>query len=354
MGAQLIDGKSLAAGILERVRLQRAALGKRPLRLVSLHVGDDPASAVYVRNQRRACERLDIRFDHEHVPPAVTETELIERIQALNVDEAVTGILLQRPLPPHVRQLRVQSKIHPDKDVEGLNPANIGSIVYGAPKLVPCTALAAVRCLRSTGRPLRGADVVMVGHSEVVGKPIAFMMLNEFATCTVCHVATQDLATKTRHADVIFSAVGKPGLIQGSMVKPGAVVIDIGIKQVRKLSPDGTPQVGEDGEPLLPARGRRRLRLGERGCRLAHSRPRRRRPRHRRHARPQHRPRRSRAGRPPDRARLRRVTLAAPATLLARVRRPPHPVISNTVFRTLSAHTSSDVRFSLLEMTGWK
>lgn len=255
MTAQLIDGKALAAGILERVRLQRAALGKTPLRLVSIYVGDDPASAVYIRNQRRACERMEIRFDLDHLPASTTESELVDAIHALNDDEGVTGILLQRPLPSHLRQLRVQSKIHPDKDVEGLNPANIGSIVYGAPKLVPCTALAAVRCLRSTGAALRGADVVMIGHSEVVGKPIAFMMLNEFATCTICHVATQDLAIKTRHADVIFTAVGKPGLIRGPMVKPGAIVIDIGIKQVPRLGSDGQPLLDPAGQPLYQLSG---------------------------------------------------------------------------------------------------
>src|SRR5882672_4882463 len=194
MSAQLIDGKSLAAGILERVRVQRAELGPRPLRLKSVYVGDDAASAVYIRNQQRACERMDVRFDLEHLPAATTENDLVAHLQELNGDDSVTGIILQRPLPPHLRQMRVQAKIHPDKDVEGLNPANIGSIVYGMPKLVPCTALAAIRCLRATGMPLRGADTVMIGHSEVVGKPIAFMMLNEFATCTICHVATQDLA----------------------------------------------------------------------------------------------------------------------------------------------------------------
>lgn len=251
MAARLIDGKALAAGILERVRLQRAALTGRPLRLVSLYVGDDVASAVYIRNQKRACERMDIRFDLDHLPTTTTENELIDRLHQLNDDDGVTGILLQRPLPPHMRQLRLQAKIHPDKDVEGLNPANIGSIVYGVPKLVPCTALSAVRCLKSTGFPLRGADVVMIGHSEVVGKPIAFLMLNEFATCTVCHVATQDLAVKTRHADVIFTAVGKPGIVRGDMVKPGAVVIDIGIRQVAQTGPDGAPLLGADGAPLM-------------------------------------------------------------------------------------------------------
>ncbi len=254
MSARLIDGKALAAGILERVRLQRIALG-RPLRLVSIYVGDDASSAVYIRNQRRACERLDIRFDLDHLPVATTENALVDRLHALNADDGVTGIILQRPLPPQIRQLRVQAKIHPDKDVEGLNPANIGSIVYGIPKLVPCTALAAVRCLKSTGRTLRGADIVMIGHSEVVGKPIAFLMLNEFATCTVCHVATQDLATKTRHADVIFTAVGRPGLLTGAMVKPGAIVINIGIKQVARLGPDGQPLLGEDGQPLCQLSG---------------------------------------------------------------------------------------------------
>lgn len=250
MAARLIDGKALAAGILERVRLQRAALGSRPLRLVSVYVGDDLSSAVYIRNQKRACERMEIRFDLDHLPATTTENELVDRLHQLNHDDSVTGILLQRPLPPGMRLLRLQAKIHPDKDVEGLNPANIGSIVYGLPKLVPCTALSAVRCLKSTGVPLRGADIVMIGHSEVVGKPVAFLMLNEFATCTVCHVATQDLATKTRHADVVFTAVGKPGLLTGSMIKPGAVVIDIGIRQVPQIGSDGRPLLGDDGQPL--------------------------------------------------------------------------------------------------------
>jgi len=252
MSSRVIDGKALAAGITERVRLLRSDLD-RPVRLVSLCVGDDPASAVYIRNQRRACERLEIEFRLEHLPAATTESGLIDRIHQLNVAPEVTGILLQRPLPPDIRQLRVQSKIHPDKDVEGLNPANIGSIVYGSPKLVPCTALAAVRCLLSTGVSLRGADVVMVGHSEVVGKPIAFLMLNFFATCTICHAATQDLAAKTRAADVVFSAVGRPGLIDGSMLKPGSIVVDIGISQ--------TPLRDAAGRPLLDEQGRVQQRL---------------------------------------------------------------------------------------------
>jgi methylenetetrahydrofolate dehydrogenase (NADP+)/methenyltetrahydrofolate cyclohydrolase len=246
--AQIIDGKALAAGIEERVRVQVAELPSPP-RLVSLYVGVDAASAVYIRNQRRACERLGIRFDLNHLPAEIDEDVLIEHIQELNNEPDVTGLLLQRPLPRRLQQNRIQSKIHPDKDVEGLNPANIGAIVYGNPKLVPCTALAAIRCLLSTGRPLKGLDVVMIGHSEVVGKPIAFMMLNFFATATICHVATQDLAAKTRNADVLFSAVGKPGLIHGDMIKPDAVVIDIGISQVELQDEHGEPILDEAGKP---------------------------------------------------------------------------------------------------------
>ncbi len=255
MTATLIDGKALAAAILERVHLQWNELCSPRLRLVSLLVGDDPASMVYIRNQRRACDRMGIRFDLEHHPASMSEDALVGRIQELNVDASVTGILLQRPLPPHFRQLRVHSKIHPDKDVEGLNPANIGSIVYGVPKLVPCTALAAIRCLLSTGRNLRGADVVMIGHSEIVGKPIAFLMLNYFATATICHIATQDLTAKTRSADVVFTAVGSPGLLTGSMLKRGAIVIDIGIRQVPALDEKGRPQTDETGKPRYRLQG---------------------------------------------------------------------------------------------------
>lgn len=248
MTAQMIDGRALAAGIRERVRLQIAELPRAP-RLLSVYVGDDIASAVYIRNQRRACEQVGIRFELEHQPADITEERLIQRLLQLGEDPTVTGVLLQRPLPAHLHPMRLQAKIHPDKDVEGLNPANIGSIVYGNPKLVPCTALAALRCYLSTGRPLKGADVVMVGHSEIVGKPIAFMMLNYFATATICHVATQNLATKTRAADVVFTAVGKPGLIHGSMLRRGAVVIDIGISQVPLLGADGQPLLDENGGP---------------------------------------------------------------------------------------------------------
>ncbi len=255
MTARIIDGRALASGILERVRVQIAELSPHPLRLVSLYIGNDEASAVYIRNQQRSCQRMGVQFDLIHLDASTTEEELIARIQDLNRDPEVTGILLQRPLPAPLHHLRIQSKIHPDKDIEGLNPANIGAIVYGTPKLVPCTALAAIRCLLSTGVPLKGADAVMVGHSEVVGKPIAFLMLNFFATATICHVATQDLAAKTERADIVFTAVGKPGLLTGDMIKPGAVVIDIGINQVPLLDAEGNPTHDEQGRPRYRLQG---------------------------------------------------------------------------------------------------
>ena len=253
MSAKRIDGRAIASAIVARLKVQMAELGSPALRLISLYVGDDDASAVYIRNQQRACRKLGIEFELDHLPASAEREEVVRRIEQCNRDPTVTGVLLQRPLPRPLDHLELQSRIHPDKDVEGLHPANIGSIVYGVPRLVPCTALAAIRCLLSTGVPLKGADVVMIGHSEVVGKPIAFLMLNYFATCTICHVATQDLPAKTRSADVVFTAVGKHGLVTGDMVKPGSVVIDIGIQQV--------PMRDEHGEPVRDEQGQPRYRL---------------------------------------------------------------------------------------------
>lgn len=251
MTATRIDGRAIASEIKNRLRGEVADLRERipPISLVSIEVGDNPASALFVRNQARAADAVGIRFAHEHLPADTSEDALIAHIQRHNADPAVTGIIVQRPLPPGIRARRIQSKIHPDKDVEGLNPANMGFVVIGEPKLVPCTALAAIKCMLKTGVSPRGREVAVIGHSEIVGKPIAFLLLNQFATVTVCHVATQDLALHTRKADVVFVAVGKPGLLTGDMIKPGAVVVDIGINQVPVLGPDGAPELDEDGRP---------------------------------------------------------------------------------------------------------
>lgn len=250
--ATIIDGRTLAARMRARLKERLAEFARHapPIALASVEVGDNPASALYVRNQERAARELGIRFEHHRLPATCAEDELVRFVRELNDDPSVTGILIQRPLPAAINGRRIQSKVHPDKDVEGMNPANMGFIVIGEPKLVPCTALAAIKLLLSTGVSPRGKDVVVIGHSEIVGKPIAFMLLNMFATVTVCHVATQDLAAHTAKADVLFVAVGKPGLVRGDMLKPGAVVIDIGINQVPLLDAAGRPVPGADGAPL--------------------------------------------------------------------------------------------------------
>jgi methylenetetrahydrofolate dehydrogenase (NADP+)/methenyltetrahydrofolate cyclohydrolase len=249
--AERIDGKAIAARIEARLRREIDELRGRipPIRLVSVEVGDNPAAALYVRNQVRAAERVGIRFEHLHLPREIGEEELVAFLHARNDDPEVTGIIVQRPLPPHLHSRRIQSKVHPDKDVEGLNPANMGFIVINEPKLVPCTALAAVKVLLATGVAPHGRDTVVIGHSDIVGKPIAFLMLNLQATVTICHIDTQDLDAHVREAEIVFVAVGKPNLVRGSMLRPGCTVIDIGINQIPLLDAAGAPLLDDRGQP---------------------------------------------------------------------------------------------------------
>ena len=183
---------------------------------------------------------MGIVFESRQYPHDITQREMLAAIHSLNVDPRVTGLILQRPVPSHLNLNELQLAIHPTKDVEGMNPANIGKIVYGEFGLGPCTALASVEMLRATGLTLRGLQVVIVGHSVIVGKPIALHLLEELATVTICHHGTRHLSYHTRQADALFVAVGKPGLITGNMVKPGAAVIDIGINQIEVQNEDGT------------------------------------------------------------------------------------------------------------------
>lgn len=234
MSYKLIDGRAhaqaLRASIGKHVAVLRE-LGWSP-RLVSIDAGGLEATALYIRNQQRACAEVGIAFEKRSYANEVTQRELLAGIQALNVDPRVTGIILQRPLPKHLDLKSLQNAIHADKDVEGMNASNIGNIVYGGSALGPCTARASVALLKTTGLTLRGLEVVVVGHSEIVGKPIALQLMEEFATVTICHHETRNLAIHTRRAEALFVAVGKAGLIHGDMVKPGAAVIDIGINQV--------------------------------------------------------------------------------------------------------------------------
>lgn len=205
-----------------------------PVKLVSVTIGEVPAISLYVRNQARGAERAGIVFEERNLPETVSRLEMLGILAALNTDPRVTGIIIQRPVPKHLDIRELQTAIHPLKDVEGMHPASIGNIVYRDTSLAPCTAAASVELLRRTGLKLEGLEVVVIGHSEIVGKPIAFLLMAEGATVTVCHHMTRNLAVHSRAADAVFVAVGKPRFITADMIKPGSAVIDIGINQIEE------------------------------------------------------------------------------------------------------------------------
>lgn len=240
MDPRYLDGRAVQARILGEVRqVVEDWSEKKPIgRLVSISIGDTPEVAVYIRNQARAAERAGVPFEQTYWPGDITQDECKKRILAMNDDPGVTGIILQRPVPDQIHVRSLQSAIHPLKDVEGMNPASIGNIVYNDVALAPCTAAAAVELLKETGLKLEGLEVIMIGHSEIVGKPAAFLLMAEGATVTVCHHMTRSVAMHSRRADAIVVAVGKAHLIGPDMVKPGAAVIDIGIN----------PVTGDDGK----------------------------------------------------------------------------------------------------------
>lgn len=231
MPAQLLDGKQIAKRMRERLRESRDAFGDHPVRLVSVEIGQNPAAAVYVRNQQRAAAEVGIDMETVNLPVGTTEADLLSAIAGLNSRADVSGILVQRPLPPGIDPRTVQMAIDPRKDVEGMHPSNMGAILYKEPLLPPCTAAAAQQLIVATGMDLRGTETVVVGHSEIVGKPIAVLLLHHLSTVTVCHIGTRNLVEHTRRADIIVVAVGKAGLVHGDMIKPGACVIDVGINQ---------------------------------------------------------------------------------------------------------------------------
>lgn len=240
---RFLDGKALQARILKQVQeeLARAAADHPLGKLISISVGPSPEIDVYVRNQARAASSVGLPFEQQMWSADISQDECKRRIADLNDDPDVLGIILQRPVPHHINVRSLQSAIHPLKDVEGMNPASIGNIVYNDIALAPCTAAAAVEMVRQTGLSLRGLEVVIIGHSEIVGKPVAFMLMAEGATVTVCHHMTRSVAMHSRRADVLVVAVGKPHLIGPDMIKPGAAVIDIGINQITE--PDGRVKI---------------------------------------------------------------------------------------------------------------
>jgi len=243
---RLLDGKAvrdrILADLTERVRAAEAR--HRIGRLVSICIGEHKAVDVYVRGQARAAAKIGLRFEDQTWPATLTQDECKARIVAMNDDSDVLGMILQRPVPSHIHGRSLASAIHPLKDIEGMNPASIGNIVYNDLALAPCTAAASVELIKATGLDLHGLEVVMIGHSEIVGKPAAFMLMAEGATVTVCHHMTRSVAAHSRRADAVLVAVGKPRFLHADMVKPGAAVIDIGINQV--TGPDGAVTIVGD------------------------------------------------------------------------------------------------------------
>lgn len=238
---RLLDGNAVKARILAEVAEQVAMAAHRIGRLVSISIGEHDEVAVYIRNQARAAAQVGIPFDQQIWAEDATQEECKARILAMNDDPDVLGVLLQRPVPRQINVRSLQSAIHPLKDVEGMNPASIGNIVYNDLALAPCTAAASVELIKETGLNLDGLEVVMIGHSEIVGKPAAFMLMAEGATVTVCHHMTRSVPSHSRRADAVLVAVGKPNFLRADMVKPGAAVIDIGINLV----------TGDDGRPKI-------------------------------------------------------------------------------------------------------
>jgi methylenetetrahydrofolate dehydrogenase (NADP+)/methenyltetrahydrofolate cyclohydrolase len=220
--------------MVEEVRAEAADLAARGWapRLVSISVGDVAAAELYVRNQQRQAEAAGVAFEARNYPATISLEQLTGVMIGLNADPRVNGIIIQRPLPPHIPVKALQKAVHPLKDVEGMHPSSIGNIVYNDLALGPCTAVAAVEILKTLPLNIEGLDVCVIGHSEIVGKPIAFLMMGLGATVTVCHHMTRQVAVHSRAADAVFVAVGKPGLVTGAMLKPGAALIDIGINRV--------------------------------------------------------------------------------------------------------------------------
>lgn len=232
--AKLLEGRPLAQNLKEEIRGQVNSLKKKPV-LASVQVGDNPGAEAYVKSQKKTAEGLGIEYQFHKLSQDTTEASLIEFIQKLNADKSVNGIIIQMPLPGQIDYKKISQFILPQKDAEGMHPANIGKIVFGKANILPCTAAAVMELLNSTGVNLYGKETVVVGHSEIVGKPLALLLLDKFATVTVCHIGTSGAGKLEEHvkkAEVLIVAVGKAGLIKGEWIKEGAIVIDVGINRV--------------------------------------------------------------------------------------------------------------------------
>jgi methylenetetrahydrofolate dehydrogenase (NADP+)/methenyltetrahydrofolate cyclohydrolase len=236
--AKLLEGRPIAEKIKEQLKEEIENLQvkfKRILALATVQVGENPQSAIYLKSQKKLAKDLGIEFQEHLLLTATTESGLIDYIGKLNQDKNVTGILLQLPLPSHINSKNIPIYIDPLKDVEGMHPENVGYALFGKMRIGSCTALAVMELIESTGVDLYGKEAVIVGHSEIVGKPVSLLLLDKFATTTTCHIATGQrgyLPTHVKRAEILVVAVGKPGIIQGEWIQEGAIVIDVGINKV--------------------------------------------------------------------------------------------------------------------------
>jgi methylenetetrahydrofolate dehydrogenase (NADP+)/methenyltetrahydrofolate cyclohydrolase len=237
MTARIIDGKTIAQEVRAEWKLRTDALKARGVTpgLAVIIVGEDPASKVYVANKVKACAELGLHSEHISLPADTTEQALLDRIAQLNADPSIHGILVQLPVPKHIDGDKVLNAISPEKDVDGFHPVNVGALATGNMRFAPCTPYGSMKLLEKSGVSIEGKHAVVVGRSNIVGKPMALLLLQANATVTICTSKTVDLAKHTRDADILVVATGKPKMITGDMIKPGAAVIDVGINRL----PDG-------------------------------------------------------------------------------------------------------------------
>lgn len=235
MSANILDGKAIAADLRRDIKAQVSRMteaGQRPPGLVVILVGEDPASQVYVRNKQRSCEEVGFLSELRRLPADTSEADLIAQIDELNQREDVDGILVQLPLPAQIDEDKVTERILPTKDVDGFHPYNVGRLALRMPNLRPCTPKGVMTMLERTGQKLEGLDAVIIGQSNIVGRPMALELLAARCTITVCHSRTKDLPEKVANADIVVAAVGRPNFVKGEWIKPGALVIDVGINRL--------------------------------------------------------------------------------------------------------------------------
>ena len=235
--AKILDGSKIAGKIKEELKCEIDKLKEKDIfpSLVAIQVGENPGAKIYARSQKKACEKMGISYKLHQFKEDISLKEMESFIKELNENKKVNGIIIQMPLPSHLDAFTLQRMINPLKDAEGVSPANMGMVIYGRPFLAPCTAMAVMEIIKSTGINLYGKEAVMVGHSDIVGKPVALLLLKEFVTTSVCHIATGErgkLPHYVKEAEILIVAVGKANLIKGEWVKEGAIVIDVGINRV--------------------------------------------------------------------------------------------------------------------------